>query len=133
MKKRLMVCAALGVVALSTIAQGAVKTVAMNCVSYSREEGFYLDSYEVEYTGSVRLDVLMVDEIIKEGDMWRMTSIGQNGNEWELLIEDGDMFEGDLISVMFDDMGTREITDDEIISWRYCGWVSDSEMSAWVK
>lgn len=130
--KKAIITALLIATATSSGVGAHVGKVSMSSINYENRE-FQLAPYEVEVFGNVRLDVLMVVEVRQEGDMWRMTSVDQNGNEWVALEEDGDMFYGDLISVMFDDLGTAIIYDDIITDWRYCGYISDGEAAHWVK
>lgn len=44
-----------------------------------------------------------------------------NGEVWELDAEDWDA--GDMVSVLMDDMETESIDDDEIVEYKYSGWV----------
>ena len=44
----------------------------------------------------------------------------QNGHMWEFYGAE-DWMIGDLCAMMMNDMGTAEVTDDRIVSARYCG------------
>ena len=45
-----------------------------------------------------------------------------NGNIWEFYGCE-DWMEGDVCALLMNDCGTAEVTDDEIVSVRYCGYV----------
>ena len=51
-----------------------------------------------------------------------------NGNLWEVYMEDGDWFPGDIVSCIVDGKETESIIDDEIISVRYSGYLDGWEM-----
>lgn len=57
----------------------------------------------------------------------------QNGHMFSFENEDHDWMIGDLVSIVFENNGTPEITDDTIISYRYSGWISESEQESWIK
>ena len=57
----------------------------------------------------------------------------QNGNVFAIENTDGDWILGDLMTIIFDDNGTMEIYDDTIISYKYSGWISKSEIENWIK
>ena len=57
----------------------------------------------------------------------------QNGHEFVFKSEDGDWCKGDIVSVIFDSKETKRIFDDEIISYKYSGWISDEEIQKWIK
>lgn len=48
----------------------------------------------------------------------------RNGEAWAFESAEG-WTEGDMVSMIMDDMGTKTIYDDEIRSVRYCGTVKD--------
>lgn len=141
MKKSTILAAAAAAAMVAMTAGANIKTVSVNTIDWTGSNQIKtaadarLGSFEVEYTGGIRLDVLMVSGVENIGGYdYIMTGIDQNGHEWQVVDEDlCDMYEGDIIAVMFDDMGTISIYDDEIIAWRYSGWVSDAEMASWVK
>ena len=76
---------------------------------------------------------LILDEIQESPEGYLITITMQNGNKFAFVSEDGDLETGEIISAVFKDNGTDEVSDDEIISYRYSGWVSDDEMEIWVK
>ena len=57
----------------------------------------------------------------------------QNGNRFAFQNKDGDWCKGDLVAVIMDSRGTPKVTDDRIVSVKYAGYVSKSEMKKWVK
>lgn len=57
----------------------------------------------------------------------------QNGNRFAFQNEDGDWCKGDLVAVIMDSRGTPKVTDDRIVSVKYAGYVSKSEIKKWVK
>lgn len=57
----------------------------------------------------------------------------QSGNQFAFENEDRDWFVGDIVTLVFNDKGTDEVYDDEIVDCRYSGWVSDEEIKSWVK
>lgn len=57
----------------------------------------------------------------------------QNGNVFSFEDSDGDWQKGDIVSVIFYDKGTKEVSDDVILKIRYSGWISDNELKFWVK
>ena len=57
----------------------------------------------------------------------------QNGNVFAFENQDGDWNIGNLVSILFDDNGTEIVYDDIIISYRYAGWISETEMQNWIK
>ncbi len=64
---------------------------------------------------------------------YEITITVQNGNMFSFISEDGDWNRGEIVSAIFYDNGTPEVTDDEIISCRYSGWISADEMRSWIK
>lgn len=76
---------------------------------------------------------LIMDEILEIPEGYEVTITMQNGNKFAFVSEDGDLEIGEIISSVFDDKGTDDVFDDEIISYRYSGWVSVNEMEIWVK
>ena len=57
-----------------------------------------------------------------EGDVVIYTEF--NGNMFSFLgAEDWEM--GDIVAVIMDDNGTQIVTDDEIVSVRYCGYTAE--------
>ena len=56
----------------------------------------------------------------------------KNGNMFAFGNVDGDWQVGDIVSILFDDNGTEIVYDDIIISYRYSGWISDSELQNWI-
>ncbi len=57
----------------------------------------------------------------------------QNGNIFAFKDTADDWYINDIASVIFKDMGTPEVYDDEIVYAQYSGWVSDIEAENWVK
>jgi len=86
-----------------------------------------------ESTGNTYADCgVIMDDPGKLGDDVIVTM--QNGHMFAFENEDGDWCIGDLVSIMFDDNGTLDITDDIILDHpRYSGWISAEEMQQWVK
>jgi hypothetical protein len=76
---------------------------------------------------------LIMDEIQETSEGYLITITMQNGNRFSFTSEDGDLEQGEIISAVFNDMGTPEVIDDEIISYRYSGWISEEEMQHWIK
>ena len=70
--------------------------------------------------------------IMDEPDDW-VVFVLQNGHEFAFENEDHDWLVGDLVSVIFDDMGTEAITDDTIVDVRYAGYISPEEIDNWIK
>ena len=68
-----------------------------------------------------------------EESFYKVTITMQNGNSFSFISEDGDWSRGDLVSAMFDSNGTENVIDDEIISCRYSGWISENEQKTWIK
>lgn len=60
----------------------------------------------------------IVAEVNREADT--VTVETQNGHMWEFYGAE-DWMIGDLCAMLMNDMGTAEVTDDEIVSVRYCG------------
>ena len=60
----------------------------------------------------------VVTAIDREADF--VTVETQNGHMWEFYGAE-DWMEGDVCALMMNDMGTAEVTDDMIVSARYCG------------
>jgi hypothetical protein len=60
----------------------------------------------------------IVTEVNREADTVTVTT--QNGHMWEFYGAE-DWMEGDVCALMMNDMGTAEVTDDMIVSARYCG------------
>ena len=46
-----------------------------------------------------------------------------NGNQWEIPTDDGDWFEGDIVTAILDTKGTDTIYDDEVVCARYSGTI----------
>ena len=65
------------------------------------------------------------------GDCAMLTIAMQNGNTFQFASLDGDLFVGDIISVIMDDAGTSRVDDDKIIDCRYSGWLDD--ITVWFK
>lgn len=57
----------------------------------------------------------------------------QNGNQFSFENVDGDWMKGDLVSAIFDDNGTENVEDDEIISYQFSGWITENEQKNWIK
>ena len=74
---------------------------------------------------------VIMDDPGKIGDDVIVTM--QNGNMFAFENEDGDWCIGNLVSILFDNNGTDIVYDDIIISYRYSGWISETEMENWVK
>lgn len=66
-------------------------------------------------------------------DFYEVEITMQNGNTFTFVSEDGDWCKGEIVSAIFDSKNTDKIFDDEIISCRYSGWISDEEIQKWVK
>ena len=71
-------------------------------------------------------------EKTKEG-LYEITFTMQNGNQFSFISEDGDWNTGEIVSAIFNDKGTEEVFDDEIISARYSGWIAEEEIQNWIK
>ena len=84
---------------------------------------------DVEKTGNLYPDCGVV---VETTDEW-VVFLLQNGHEFAFENEDHDWFAGDLVSVVFDDMSTEEITDDVIVNVRYSGFISKNEIGTWIK
>lgn len=77
---------------------------------------------------------LIMDEIRETPEnSYEITITMQNGNMFSFISEDGDWMPGEIVSAIFYDNGTPEVKDDEIISCRYSGWISDEEAQNWIK
>jgi len=83
----------------------AIVMIAMLCQSALADT--YPTTFVVVETDEVSDSMLMVDF---NGQLW-----GWYGIE--------DIFPGDMIAAIMDDLGTDEIYDDEIVAIRYCGWL----------
>ena len=46
-----------------------------------------------------------------------------NGNVLEIPTDDGDWFEGDIVTVILDSKGTDSIYDDEVVCAQYSGYI----------
>ena len=78
--------------------------------------------------------VILKDEDIQESpEGYLITITMQNGNQFAFLSEDGDWEIGEIVSAIFADNGTPNVSDDVILSYRYSGWVSDDELQNWIK
>ena len=77
--------------------------------------------------------VIMEDIEEMQDDFYEIPFVTQNGNEFVFKSEDGDWSKGDIVSAIFSDNGTPTVTDDEILSVRYSGYVSDEELQNWIK
>lgn len=77
--------------------------------------------------------VIMQDITKTQDDLYEITITMQNGNQFSFLSEDGDWEVGEIVSAIFADNGTPNVSDDVIISCRYSGWVSDDELQNWIK
>lgn len=65
----------------------------------------------------------VVTEVDEEEDV--VYCVDFSGNEWSFTgIED--WMVGDFCSMVMDNMGTKRIYDDEIVSTRYTGWLNGS-------
>lgn len=71
--------------------------------------------------------------VILEDPGENVTITMQDGNRFSFENVDGDWMTGDIVSVIFDSKGTAKVFDDEIIDYRYSGWISDEEMENWIK
>lgn len=60
-----------------------------------------------------------------------VTYVCQNGNEFQFYGTE-DWMEGDLVSVIMENMGTDTVYDDEIVTVRYSGWF-DGDITDWVR
>ena len=60
-------------------------------------------------------------EVETEKNYW-LTLEDFNGNKWGYISEDGDWLEGDIVSLIMCDNGTKEIEDDIIVYVRYSGY-----------
>lgn len=56
----------------------------------------------------------------------------QNGNEFTFYGAE-DYMTGDLVAVIMNSNGTQNVKDDEILSCKYVGYVTDEEMCTWIK
>lgn len=45
-----------------------------------------------------------------------------NGNVFEYIAEDGDIFEGEFYSILFNSKNTPTVKDDEIVKIKYCAF-----------
>lgn len=68
-----------------------------------------------------------------EESFYKITITMQSGNMFSFISEDGDWSQGDLASAIFDSKGTENVKDDEIISCRYSGYISENEQKTWIK
>jgi len=69
--------------------------------------------YASEYPGLLRISEVRNSVIV---------GVDANGNEWLFCDPCEDWMEGDLCGVIYDDMGTPIIYDDEIRQTRYVGY-----------
>ena len=77
--------------------------------------------------------LIMEEPEKNEEGFYEVTITMQNGNMFIFTSEDGDWIQGDLVAAIFDSKGTENVRDDEIISCRYSGWISESEQKTWIK
>lgn len=80
-------------------------------------------------------DCGVISEAVEETEegFYEVVITMQNGNMFSFYSEDGDWMEGDLVSVIFYDNGTDAVADDEILSAKYSGWISEEEIQNWIK
>lgn len=96
---------------LSALIIGTMASI--TSVQPQKEVGYYP-------TTTVITDVCEVE--IETEKEYQLTLEDFNGNEWVYISEDGDWFEGDMVSLIMCDNGTEDIEDDIIIYTKYSGY-----------
>lgn len=99
---------------LSTLIIGTMASI--TSVQPQKEVGYYP-------TTTVITDVCEVE--IETEKEYQLTLEDFNGNEWVYISEDGDWFEGDIVSLIMCDNGTEDIEDDIIIYTKYSGYFEE--------
>ena len=109
----------------------AIMTALTACMNPTANEMLPNEKTEIYADCGAILEEADVEKIREE--FYQITFTMQNGNRFAFYAEDGDWMVGDLVSAVFDDRGTPAVTDDEILSVRYSGHISDEEIQNWIK
>lgn len=70
--------------------------------------------------------------IMTEPDEWVYITM-QNGNTFAFANIDNDWLIGDLVAVTMYSYGTDKVVDDEILDYKYAGYISKREITHWIK